>query len=218
MFCFNWGDILKISEISKQKNNDERYNVFIDGNFLFSASMEDIIKNSLKVGMEISSDDLENIIEKCELSKAYNYALFILNRKEYTSKEIINKLNRKSFSESTINKVIDKLSVYGIIDDEGFANKYARDSVNFKKSGIKKIQYNLINKGIDQNIVRNISIDEDVQFNNALELASKKLKTIESKPNPREKIYRFLLSRGYEYDLIRKVINKLFNSCECDEL
>lgn len=209
---------MRISEINKQRNNEERYNIFLDGNFAFSASIEDVIKNDLKVGRDISQDELDSIIEKCEFSKAYNYSLFLLNRKDYTSKEIINKLNKKSYSQVTINKVLDKLSSYGIINDEGYAIKYTKDSVNFKKSGIKKIQYNLLNKGIDRNIIENIDIDQEVQFNNAYELSCRKLKTLKNKPNPKEKIYRFLLSKGYEYDLIKRVINKIFSNCECDEI
>lgn len=208
---------MKITQVSKQKNNEERYNIYVDGAFCFSSSIEDVIKNNIKEGMDITEEQLDSFIEACEYGKAYNYALFLLNARNYTSKEIKNKLEKKFYSQQTINRVLDKLQSYGMINDEEYASKYINDSINFKKNGIRKIQYNLINKGISREIIDNIEVDYESQLKNALSLAEKKMKLLQNKSNPREKIYRFLISKGYDHGIVKKVIVRLYEKCECDD-
>jgi regulatory protein len=200
---------MKITEIKKQKTSQEGYNIFIEGEFCFSASSEDILKFSLKEGVELSKAELEHIINLCESNKAYNYALNLLSIKDYTISEIERKLLQKSFSESTIKHVINKLKEYGFVNDERYAIKYINNSLNIKKYGEKKILYNLKSKGIDDSIIRKSSIDNDVQFNNAYNLSLKKIKSLKGKTNIKEKLFRYLLSKGYTYDLTISVIEKV---------
>jgi regulatory protein len=201
---------LIITGIVKQKRY-ERYNIMIDGNFKFSASMEDIIKYSLNENMEVSENFLDEIINECEVTKAYNYALHVLGSKDYTTNEILKKLRQKEYSEETINKIICKLKNYGIVDDEKYINKYVSDCLNLKKYGTKKILFNLKIKGIQPEKIDNTLISNETQYSNAYSLALKKLKFIGDKPNKKEKIFRYLLSKGYDYDLINNVLREIFN-------
>jgi regulatory protein len=201
---------LRITSLTKQKKNKDRYNIYVDDEFLFSANFEDLIKLSLKEDKELNEVELQNIIDACEGSKAYDYALFILSIRDYTSSEMERKLRNMGFSNYTINKVLDKLKAYGIIDDSKYIKKYVSDGQKIKKYGIKKIMYNLANKGIEKSSLESIEMDNEFEFNNAFSLAQKKLKIIGNSDKQREKIYRYLISKGYEYEIAKKVIDKIF--------
>ena len=203
--------LMKVSLIEKQKNN-KRCNIYIDGEFTFSASIEDTIKYSINEGKEYDRDEIDDIIEKCEFSKAYERALIMLDKKDYLEIELIKKLKLLKYTDKTANMVIEKLKSFNLIDDDRYINRYINDCINLKKFGRRKILNNLAQKGLNNIDFDYINIDSEKEYQNALELAEKKLRLNNNEKNTKEKIYKYLLSKGYEYDTIRKVINKIFSS------
>ena len=209
---------MKITDICKQKRSTERYNIYIDDSFSFSALDEDIIKYNIKISNEYSKDELNDLIKKCEYDKAYEYALKILSIKDFSVNDLRNKLKTKNYSEYTIKGVTQKLESYDLLNDEKYANKLINDSLEFKKNGINKIKYSLKSHGIENNIIDNIKIDNKKEYKNAYDIALKKYKLIEGKGNEKGKLYRYLSSKGYEYDTIKKVINEIIKDADDEEL
>lgn len=205
-----------ITGIKKQKYNGERYNIYIDSKFSFSASDEDIVKYSLTEEMKIESEELESLIKKCEETKAYSYALNLLSIKDYTSKDIKTKLKLKQYSDQTIQSVLSRLESYDFVNDEKYVKKYIDYSLNIKKTGKNKILFDLQNKGIKSSDIKSIEIDEDIQYSNAYNLALKKIKSINNNTRIEDKVFRYLLSKGYDFDLIRKVLRNLFDTKDND--
>lgn len=205
-----------ITEIKKQRYNESRYNIYIDSKFCFSASEEDLIKYTLTENRGLEEEELDEIIKKCEESNAYNYALNILNNRDYTSMDIKNKLKQKQYSIQTIESVLSKLESYGFIDDEKYIKKYVDYSLNIKKTGKNKIMYDLKSKGLKSSEIESIEVNEEIQFSNAYDLALKKLKSINSNKRIEDKIFRYLLSKGYDFDMIKRVIRKIFDSIDMD--
>lgn len=100
---------MKITSIEKQKTNDDRYNIFIDNIYTFSADLEDIIKFDLKEDKIIEDNELRLYIQKCEISKGYKYALNLLNNLDCSTQQIIDKLKNKGYSEGSIMKLLINL-------------------------------------------------------------------------------------------------------------
>lgn len=198
-----------ITEIKKQKANEKRYNIYIDGNFCFSASDEAVVKLALKEGKYIDEEALEDIIDQCEESTAYSYALNLIGVRDYTCEDIKQKLKTKQYSSHTISRVLKKLISYGFLNDEKYANKYIEYSVNIKKNGKNKIMYELQQKGIKNH---EIELNEELEYNNALSLAEKKLRSIGDKKKPEDRIFRYLIQKGYDFDIIKKVVNTLLKN------
>ncbi|SKA86768.1 regulatory protein [Caloramator quimbayensis] len=200
-----------ITKVIKQNNKNERYNVFIDDEYSFSASSEDILKYSIKSGLEITKEQLNSLIECCEVTKCYNYALFILGKKDYTEYEISKKISDKGYSFTSISKTIEKLKLYDIINDERYVKKYINDCIYIKKYGRKKIEYNLQKKGINPDLIKECFFDNnsDYEYENALEILQKKIKYCKDEKNIRNKLIRHLLSKGFTYDIVKKAISSL---------
>lgn len=205
-----------ITDIKKQKNNDSRYNIFIDSKFSFSAGNEDMIKYTITEGREIGEDELKDMIIKCEETAAYNYALTLLGIRDYSLKDMKSKLKQRHYSEQTICSILSKLQAYEFIDDEKYAKKYVDYSLNIKKIGKNKIMYDLQTKGIKLSNIDSIEIDEEKQYENAYNLALKKMNSLKNTTKPSEKVIRYLLSKGYEFDVIKKVVQVLIGSWEND--
>ncbi|SHE33944.1 MULTISPECIES: regulatory protein RecX [Caloramator] len=205
---------MQITGIEKQKKNSERYNIYIDGTYSFSAELEDIIKYDIKIDRNISENELSILIQKCEINKGYRYALNLLNVKDYSKKEFIDKLKQKGYSEKSIDIIINKLEEYGLIDDFKYANKYVRKKINMNKLGKLRIINELKLKGVNNNIVEKINFDEDKMLNNAYNLAIKKLKGNKNENEDLTKVARFLYYKGYTNEEIKKVLKKIDKDIE----
>ena len=115
------------------------------------------------------------------------------------------------FSEEEIERIVGALAGEKYVDDARFADAYVRDKVRFAKWGRVKVQYNLKVLGIDPMIIRVALEENSTLFDDGMleELLRKKWNlmrpgdTLEKK---REKLLRFALGRGFEYDRIMGVI------------
>lgn len=102
---------------------------------------------------------------------------------------------------------------YEFINEEDMAEKLVSGAYKRKKYSKRKIQNELRQKGIDYEVINELTsdIDDDEEYENAMHFAQKKYKSISAKDN--ETIKRRLISalsyRGFNYDIIRKVIDKI---------
>ena len=174
---------------------------------------------NLKKGMEIDQNNLTYILKEEMYIKAKNKALNILSKADQSEKKIREKLSSE-FEEDTIDIVIEFLLKNKFIDDDLLAQKIVNTNVNLNKCGRNKIKQNLYNKGISiESINEAISeIDKDIEFENAMYLAKKRYERVknEDKRKIYQKISQHLAYKGFDYDIIKRVLNKLLNFDEYD--
>lgn len=117
--------------------------------------------------------------------------------------------NKEQISSSLVNSVIEKLKDTGMINDEKFAKAWIE--ARSKKYGLQKIKQELYHKGITKEIIEEIFSQYTA---NSQEVAQRFLeKKIERWKNLkplefRKKAYDFLLRRGFEYDLVKEIVEK----------
>jgi regulatory protein len=208
-----------ITKIESQKKNNDRVNIYVDGEFFMAVFTELIYTFNLKKGMEIDQNNLTYILKEEMYIKAKNKALNILSKADQSEKKIREKLSSE-FEEDTIDIVIEFLLKNKFIDDDLLAQKIVNTNVNLNKCGRNKIKQNLYNKGISiESINEAISeIDKDVEFENAMYLAKKRYERVknEDKRKIYQKISQHLAYKGFDYDIIKRVLNKLLNFDEYD--
>ena len=206
-----------ITKIESQKKRDDRVNIYIDEKFFMAIYKELVFTFNLKKGQEIDHNNLKSILDNEMYMKAKNKALSILSKASQSEKQIRQKL-AKDYEEDTIDKVIEFLQKYKFVDDEDLASRIVNTNVNLNKYGKNKIKQNLYNKGIDKNIIETTidDIDTDKEFENALYLGKKRYERLKNE-DPRkayQKIGNHLAYKGFNYDIIKKVLNKLFNDVD----
>ena len=206
-----------ITKIESQKKRDDRVNIYIDEKFFMAIYKELVFTFNLKKLQEIDPNNLKSILDNEMYMKAKNKALSILSKASQSEKQIRQKL-AKDYEEDTIDKVIEFLQKYKFVDDEDLASRIVNTNVNLNKYGKNKIKQNLYNKGIDKNIIETAidDIDTDKEFENALYLGKKRYERLKNE-DPRkayQKIGNHLAYKGFNYDIIKKVLNKLFNDVD----
>ncbi|MGL4761604.1 MAG: recombination regulator RecX [Sarcina sp.] len=206
----------KITDIEVQKRNKERVNVYVDGEFTFACDAEFVYKENLKLNMQIDLVKIKKIVVEDEFKKCKNTALRIIERNYKSEKEVHAKLIEKGYDEEVAVVAIDFLREYGYINDKNFAGMYIRDRL--KTEGKNKIKYALIRKGIDELIIKDALsefADEDTELDVAIKLAKRRYDTMRKRETDKyklsQKLYRFLVGKGYGFDLVSEVVKKVTN-------
>jgi regulatory protein len=138
--------------------------------------------------------------------KLYNYSIYLLGRRDYSVKELKKKFKEKEYEESEVIEVLDYLQENEYQSDEKFARSFINSKLN-SRIGLSKIKSLLIfEKGIDKELAESILETID---NNELEIImsilnskyrNKNLKDFKEK----NKAFRFLVSKGFNFDDINK--------------
>lgn len=196
-----------ITKVEIQKKDDTRANVYLDDVFYAGLSIETVMKNHIKKGLEIESQELDRIILEDEKIVATNKAMKYLSGTLKTKKQIRDYLKKKEYSTVTINYVIDKMIEYGFLDDQAYVRAFAL--TNSSKYGRLRIVNSLRAKGVAQKDIDEV-LTEDFELKDSIDSVAEKYfrgKTYDEKNY--SKLTRFLLARGYDYDDIRPAVEKI---------
>lgn len=205
-----------ITKIEVGKRNKERVNIYIDEEYAFSISAELVYKENLKVKDKIDVDALKKLADEDNYLKCKNSALRTIEKTYKSEKELRDKLSLKGYEDHIIKRTMDFLREYNLLDDTNYAKMYVKD--RSKNQGKKKIKYALLQKGIDENVIE----DELEKLNNdeirslVYDMALKKYNILKKRESDSyklsQKLYRFLMGKGYDYDLIKDVVKSIVKS------
>ena len=204
-----------ITKIEAQKRKEDRVNIYVDEKFFMDIYKELVFTFNLKKGDNIDEEYLNKILKDEMFLKGKNKALNILSKASQSEKKIREKLN-EDFEEDTVDDVIDFLKKYNFINDGELASKIVNTNVNLNKYGKNKIKQNLYNKGIEKSAIDEAisEIDYNAEFENALYLAQKRYDRVKNE-DPKKayaKIANHLAYKGFNYDIIKSVLNKIFKN------
>ena len=204
-----------ITKIEIQKRNKERVNIYLDEEYAFSISAELVYKENLKVKDIVDTEKLKAVADKEAYIRCKNAALKIIERSYKTEKEVVEKLQMKGYEERHIEASIQFLKEYKFLNDDYYVEAFVRDKMNSK--GSMRIKQDLIKKGISRDIIEEKlgTIDKSSERDTAKDLAEKKLRVIKKSENDTYKIngklYRFLISKGYTYDIVKEVVKEVMS-------
>lgn len=142
-----------------------------------------------------------------------NYCLY----QERSHKEVKNKLYELGCTTPEVEEHIIELISKGVLNEERFARAIARGKFRMKQWGRNKIVVQLRQQQVSEPCIKKAltEIDEDEYLAVATKLAEKKLKEIRKEKNHfirKQKIYRYLVQKGYESHIVTPIINEILNS------
>tara|TARA_B100000900_G_scaffold239029_1_gene203118 strand:+ start:4489 stop:4956 length:468 start_codon:yes stop_codon:yes gene_type:complete len=149
----------------------------------------------------------KNILSEEILNKMRKYCAF----QERCVEDVKKKLDLYVISKNKKIEIISSLTAEKYIDEKRFSSSYCQGKFKIKKWGKQKIKNELIKKKISRkNIeiaINSISMADYIKTLN--DLIDYKIKYIKDEDlfNRNGKLVRFLLQRGYEFDIIWDQIN-----------
>lgn len=196
----------KITDLKQGVRNPDRVNVFVDGKFSFSLDISQVVDFGIKVGREVSSEDLAEFKKASEFGKLYQRALEWVLSRPHSKKELYDylykKIYEKKLDKNYINKIIEKLEDKNYINDEKFAEWYAENRFLKKGISLKRLKMELLKKGISKEIIEEVLADSG---RNDEEELKKMIAKKRSKYDD-EKLTAYLCRQGFSYDLVRELV------------
>lgn len=198
----------KITGLTIQEKNKNRCNIFIDGDFFMGLPIDLVYKNSLKVGDEVDTVFLENLLAEKEYLEALSKATDYVSKYLKTKKQVKTYLLNKGYNDKIIYQVIDKLVEYNFINDKEYAKRYIEGNCN--KQGANLLKYNLMMKGLKKEDILSIYDESEIDSKQiAKDIAQKKIKNRELTKENLSKVYRYIISKGFSYEDANFAINSI---------
>ena len=202
---------MKITKIEAQKKNKHRYNIFIDGAFAFGLYEDSVLKYGLRTEDELDEKKIKEMRDFDEFGYGKKAAYSFLAYKPRSKKELVKKLKQKKVSDKIIDDIIELLEKQKYLDDKIYAKSYLEDKLNSKPIGRRLAKLKLTEKGIDKELIE-ITIDENYTEDKKFAMAKKLMEKFEKKvrykdqADKKNKCYRYLISKGFDYETAGRVL------------
>lgn len=179
--------------------------VYLDGEYAFGLAK--IVAAWLKVGQEISKENIEELKAKDKEEIALQKAVKFLSYRPRSEDEVRKNLKKHKFQEGIIEKVIDRMRRGGLVNDVNFAELWVENRSEFRPRGSRLLRVELRKKGIPDDVIENATKDltEDELAFRAASKQARKYKKLEWQEF-RKKMNGFLARRGFDYGIISNVI------------
>ncbi len=207
---------MNITRIVKKGKNDVA--IYFDNDSMLFLAVEVFLKSGLKKGDEIPEDRFSFLIEQNKFFHIKQRAFRLLGSRLHASIELRRKLWNKDYEQKLIDEVIEDLQKKGYLDDQEFIRAFVAEKSNAKNWSNKKIKAELFKKGIASKLIDEMLSEQPTEsdLENAMKLGNKKYEVLKKRNlEPKElrnKMSTYLFSKGFDYELIKEVCDKLLKT------
>ncbi len=183
--------------------------LFIDGEYAVSIDTVTLISSGKRTGSEITDEELYDLIELSKLNRAKEKAMYLLEYRQRSSREIEEKL-LPLYGEKATEAAVERLTDLGLINDESFARDYARNLLEVKRFSGKRVLYEMMKKGIDKELAEEIIEEYDADpVEQIIEVINRKYLRSLNDEKGRKRIISGLRNMGYGWEDIKEAFYEL---------
>ena len=204
-------------KITVKQGKGTKIHISIDGEYLLTVDEDFWFSCGYVSGDEIDDGDLAAFKEAAGSRLAFNSAMYSLDMRDHSEREMRQKLLRK-YDARSVDSAVTKLVDLGLINDRRYAELLVRELFERKKYGKSRVKSELFRRGIDSDIINEV-IDEYEEENEPdnvekiVDIIRKKYynKLVDEKS--RQRVVAALVRLGYSFSDIRQAMRE-FSSDE----
>lgn len=189
-----------------EEGTSGKYIIHLEDGTTFPIGKKECRNLELTEGKDLSDDQLEWIYEELVFPRGRNYLIYLLSSRDYTTKEIEDKLRKAGYPAPVTEQVIEYGMEKHYLDDLRYAEDYIR--CHKGKKSIRQLCYQLEKKGISSYLLQQLSLEDEKE-----ELVPMVKKYYEKKiGTPYEKqakTCQYFVRKGYSFSLIKEIIWEL---------
>ncbi len=212
---------MRITALQPQTNTQDRINLFVDDQFLLGVSALIVLQMGLRVGQELSPDQLEQLSQEEAIQQATNRILNYLSFRPRSREEVRRYLRKKETPPELIDTVIQRLDDLNLINDQSFTEFWVESRERSNPKGAQALKNELRLKGVKRELVDELVSDEQDE-DRALRAGRKKAALLARQPEMDFKTFRarlgpFLQRRGFSYQVSTRAFRALWKEVHDEE-
>ncbi len=199
-------------KITAKSGRKDKIHIYINGEYLLTVDEIFWFSCGLVSGDEINEEELTAFEEAAGSRRAFNSALNSLDYRDHSEKEIRAKLLRKHDADY-VDEAVEKLIELDLVNDERYAENYARELFERKRFGKMRIKSELRAKGISANIA-NAAVEELFEeeepdnVQRIVDIIGKRYYNRMNDEVGRKKVFSALQRMGYSFSDIREAMSE----------
>ena len=202
-------------KINFKPGKGNKMHIYIDGEYRLTADCDFVFTCGFDNNSDISDEELAFLTDEVNSRRAFLKACDLLSFRDHSSRELLTKLRQKGYGEGA-EQAVEKLMEEGYVDDERFARAYAAELVRVKHFGRRRIVTELLKKGIDPSLARDIADETEVDEDEILVALKRKYgRCLDTEKGVRRAV-NGLAAMGYGYSEIKQAIETIKEEAETD--
>lgn len=198
--------VTAIEELSKTRSK-----VYIDDEFAFVLYKGEIRTYHVCLGEEIGQKDYDEIRNEVLPRRAKLRAMKLLTRREYTERQLSDKLREGYYPQEIIEKALAYVAEYRYTDDLRYACDYIAGHEDTRSR--RRIEQDLLGRGIDKATLEAAwarweaqggSQDEETMIQNLLRKRGYDAERADMRE--RQRTYAYLMRKGFSGDAVRRAL------------
>lgn len=198
--------VTRIEEVSKSRSR-----VYIDEEFAFVLYKGELRSFHIREGEEVRAEDYRSIMEELLPKRAKLRAMNLLKSREYTVKQLHDKLKDGGYPEEITAQALDYVGSFHYTDDLRYATSFIRNHEGSRSR--RRIEQDLLAKGIDRTTLEQAWAiweedggcqDESAMIRELLEKKGFDREAADRKE--RQRMYGFLMRKGFPAELVRRAV------------
>lgn len=185
--------------------------LFLDGEAAVKLDAQVFLQSGLKPGDQVSDEELFELIQASDARRAQEKALYLLEYRNYSKRELTEKIARTAASREAAQAAAGRMEELGLIDDRRFGEDYARELFSRKGYGARRAAQELRRKGLDQELVQEL-----VEKYGSPEQSGENIRRVLEKKYPgwredekaQRRAFAALQRLGYSYQEVREAMGQ----------
>ena len=204
---------LVVSDLTGVPGRSDRMRVSVSGAEIGDLTIDFVADHRLREGLGLPRTVAGEIVAAVHRTRVLDKALDLLAVRARSARDLRIRLRRAGAADPDITWSIDRLVRQGLLDDAAYARQVARAKVVGGGVSRRKVVTELRRRGVsaetaDQAIdatLTEVDLDEEGAAMQAAEKRVRALRSLEPAVQ-RQRLYAYLARRGFESDVVRRVI------------
>ena len=163
------------------------------------------------IGDELDDEELHALLQASAKHRAEEKALYLLEHRAHSKKELENKITRAEFDREAARSAVEHMEEFGLLNDEDYARRLANELFTRKKFGARRVKQELRQKGIDDALIAAVmdefSTERSETEENIRAILERKYPMAREDEKVRRRAVAALQRYGYGFDEIFSVLN-----------
>jgi regulatory protein len=203
--------VKQVTALRSRGGRRKRVSVYLDSKFAFSLEAEVVLTERLKVGQELTSEQIRALARADNFQRCLSAAMHYLSYRPRSEFELRERLGRRNFDGDSVEEVLARLKERGLVDDTEFAQFWQDNRQAFSPRSSSLTRLELRRKGVAEEIIGQVvSTVSDGESAYRAALGKARRLPVSDYQSFRRRLGEYLKRRGFSYGVINNTVQQLW--------